>query len=139
MPLLLFYLTVVAQSGEITVKCRSIASHFNDPLTVSLFVFFEIEVFAFFGIILGLWVWLTFKFIHNCLYHDGPQFSFKTKGIKMANDTLVRNYTDAFVFTGIFWDMSCNSYLLSSLNISSDIMTSSQKSMLKSMVILNLA
>lgn len=35
----------------------------------------------------------------------------------MATDTLVRNYADAFIFTGIVWDLSVNRYLLSELNV----------------------
>ena len=64
-PIMFVYLTVVAKSGEITVKCQSIAKSFSDPEIVSLFAFFEIEVFAFGGILIGLWLWLTLKYWTN--------------------------------------------------------------------------
>ena len=130
-PMLFFYITAVAQAGEITVKCRGISSKFSNPNTVSLFVFFEIEVFAFFGIILGLWLWLTGKYFQNAIYHNGPQYTFKTKGIKSAADTLVRNHIDVFIFTGFFWDLTINAYLLSDLNASSDIIGDSSKTMIR--------
>ena len=71
-PLLLFYLVTVAQSAEITVKCRSISNKFKDPESVSLFVFFELEVFAFAGILLGLWVWISVKYYLSAVYTEGP-------------------------------------------------------------------
>lgn len=85
-PLLLFYMVTVAQSAEITVKCRSISSNFTDPNAVSLFVFFELEVFAFAGLLVGLWVWLTLKYFLSSMYAEGPQHVFKTRGVKHAND-----------------------------------------------------
>ena len=86
MPLLLFYLVTVAQSAEITVKCRSISDKFENPNSISLFVFFELEVFAFFGIITGLWIWLSVKYCLNCMQVNGPEHTFKTKGVKLAKD-----------------------------------------------------
>ena len=65
-------MVAVAQSGEITVKCRSISGKFDNPEVNALFIFFEFEVVAFFGIIIGLWAWLTFKYILNAIYVDGP-------------------------------------------------------------------
>ena len=70
--LMFFYLTVVAQSAEIVVKCRPISAKFKDPEIVSLFVFFEMEVWAFLGIIAGIWAWLSLKFLHNSFYKNGP-------------------------------------------------------------------
>jgi len=121
-PLLFFYIIAVAESAEITVKCRSISSKFKDPKVITLFTFFEIEVFAFAGIIFGLFIWLSVKFILNSIYTSGPQYKFKTSGVKMAHDTLVRNHDDAFIFTGIFWTLICNTYLLSDLNVSYEVM-----------------
>lgn len=118
------YLIIVAQAAEITVKCRSISSNFKDEKVVSLFVLFEIEVFAFCGIVAGLWFWLTIKFLLHALFEAGPKFSFKTRGIKKATDILVRNMVDAYVTTGLFWDMAVNIYLLSRLNVVSDIIDS---------------
>ena len=71
-PMLFFYIVIVAQSGEITVKCRSISGNFENASSVSLFVFFEMEVFASAGILLGLWLWLTSKYFLNAIYHNGP-------------------------------------------------------------------
>ena len=48
----------------------------------------------------------------------------------MASDTLVRNYNDAFIFTGFVWTSMINMYLLSPLNISYDVMIKSQRSMI---------
>jgi hypothetical protein len=115
--LMIFYLTVVAQSGEIVVKCRTIAPLFEDPATISLFIFFEIEVFAFLGIIAGLWIWLSMKFFLNNIYGNGPQFTFKTSGGYAAVDTITRNNLDVYILVGLFWDISCDIFLLSSLNV----------------------
>ena len=128
-PLMFLYLIIVAESAEITVKCRSIARNFEDPREVALFTFFELEVFAFAGILLGLFLWLSSKYILNALFTSGPQFNFKTSGVKLARDTLVRNHDDAFIFTGIMWTMSCNAYLLSDMNVSKDVTTKLQLSM----------
>ena len=136
-PLLFFYLVLVAQSGEITVKCRSISGSFQNNDVVSLFVFFEIEVFAFFGIIFGLWMWLTGKFFLNAMYHNGPQYVFKTKGVKTAIDVLTRNHIDVFIFTGFLYDMTINIYILSDLNQASELMTTSQTSMVKQLLFTN--
>lgn len=85
-PLLLFYLVTIAQAAEITVKCRSISNKFEHPDAVSLFVFFELEVFAFAGILFGLWIWITAKYYLSSLFTGGPQHVFKTKGVKQAKD-----------------------------------------------------
>lgn len=130
-PILFLYLIVVAESGEITVKCRSISNKFKNDDTVALFTFFEMEVFAFGGLLMGLWFWLIGKWICNCLFTDGPQFTFKTKGVKAAQDTLVRNHDDAYIATGIFWVASINVYLLTDLNVSKDVMTDAQQSMIR--------
>ena len=79
------------------------------------------EVFAFAGILFGLWVWLTTKFLLNGLFTEGPQHIFKTKGVKFAKDQLVRNFNDAFIYTGLFWEAMINVFLLSSLNSAKDI------------------
>lgn len=86
MPLLLFYLVTVAQAAEITVKCRSISDKFSNPDQVSFFVFFELEVFAFAGLLLGLFIWISWKYCLNAVYSGGPQHNFKTKGVKHAKD-----------------------------------------------------
>lgn len=122
-PLMFLYLIIVAESAEITVKCRSIARDFKDPREIALFTFFELEVFAFAGILFGLFLWLSCKYILNTIFTSGPQFNFKTSGVKLARDTLVRNHDDAFIFTGIMWTMSCNAYLLSEMNVSKDVTT----------------
>ena len=45
--LLFFYLIVVAQAGEIVVKCRTISDTFTNPKSAAFFMFFEFEVMAF--------------------------------------------------------------------------------------------
>ena len=130
-PLLLFYLVTVAQAAEITVKCRSISNKFRDLDSISLFVFFELEVFAFAGIIIGLWIWLSIKYCLSCLFQGGPEHTFKTPGVKLAKDQLVRNFVDVFIYTGLFWDVTINLYLLSELNVARDVMVDSQKSLIK--------
>ena len=110
-PVMFSYLTIVSKSGEITVKCRTLAQAFPDPEFVSLFAFFEIELFAFGGILLGLWLWLTLKFWTNQLFQDGPKFTFKTDSVRFADDLLIRNQKDAFIFTGVIWSCSINAYL----------------------------
>ena len=52
--LLFFYLIVVAQAGEIVVKCRTISDTFTNPKSAAFFMFFEFEVMAFIGLILGI-------------------------------------------------------------------------------------
>ena len=51
----------------------------------------------------------------------------------------MRNYDDAFIFNGFFWDMSCNIYLLSSLNGSRDRMDEPQVVTLNQMNVINYA
>ena len=63
-----FYLTVVAQASEITIKCRAVALKFDNLEFSNLLAFFEMEVFAFGGILFGLWLWLTLKFLTNFLF-----------------------------------------------------------------------
>ena len=77
-PVLLYYLVVVARAAEINVKCAEVSNKFVDAKVVSVFLTFEIEVFAFIGIIAGLWVWLTVKYIANSVYTNGPMLAFKT-------------------------------------------------------------
>ena len=84
--LLFFYLIVVAQAGEIVVKCRTISDTFTNQKTAAFFMFFEFEVMAFIGLILGLWMWLVVKFIISSLFMNGPVFYFKTAGVKDAKD-----------------------------------------------------
>ena len=69
-PLLFLYLVVVAQAAEVTVKCRGVSDKFGveDSELTALFIFFEMEVCAFFGMIFGLWVWLSSKYFLNALY-----------------------------------------------------------------------
>ena len=132
--MLLFYMVVVAQSGEITVKCRSIASEFKESEVVALFTFFEIEVMAFGGILIGLSSWLIYKWIFNNIYTEGPMYTFKTKGVKQTTDTLVRNYMDAYITTGIFWVAAINVYLTTQYNVARDVMTESQKTLVSALV-----
>lgn len=56
----------------------------------------------------------------------------------MAQDTLVRNHNDAFIFTGIVWTTTINIYLLSDLNVSYDVTLEQQIVMITSMFNLNL-
>jgi len=70
-PLLFLYLIVVAQAAEITVKCRYIAEKFTNQENTALFIYFEFEVCAFFGMMIGLWAWITVKYILNTIYLDG--------------------------------------------------------------------
>ena len=84
-PLLLIYLVIVYKASQITQLCRKTAQNLTElEQSISIFVFFEMETFAFFGIIFGLWLWITFKYILNCLYQDGPRHSFKTEAVKHA-------------------------------------------------------
>ena len=84
-PLLLIYLIIVYKASQITQLCRNTAQNLTElEQSISIFVFFEMETFAFFGIVFGLWLWLTFKYILNCLYQDGPRHSFKTEAVKHA-------------------------------------------------------
>ena len=121
------YLTIVAKLGEITVKCRTLALALPDPEAVSLFAFFEIELFAFGGILLGLWLWLTFKFWTSQLFQDGPKFTFKTDSVRLADDLLIRYHRDAFIFTGVVWSCSINAYLGPWGGIFGDNMTELEK------------
>ena len=83
---LLFYIITVERAAEITVKCRNISKKFDDPDVISLFVFFEMEVFAFLGILVGLLLWLIMKQCLNACFMSGPRYVFKTKGIRRATD-----------------------------------------------------
>ena len=122
-PLLLFYLIILAKSGEITVLCRETAKNLTGlEQSISIFVFFEIEVFAFFGILFGLWLWLSFKYFLNAIFQDGPRHSFKTDAVKHAKDLLMRNKIDAFTTTGIIWSFAINIFMTSGLNVARDLM-----------------
>ena len=139
-PLLLLYLVVLAKSGEITVMCRSVAHELTEyESSISVFVFFEIEVFAFFGIILGLWIWLTLKFILNCIFQDGPRHAFKTEGVKHAKDLLMRNNEDAFITTGILWTFAINMFLNSELNEAKDLMADYQKDLITYLIAIEIS
>ena len=98
--------------------------------SISIFVFFEIEVFAFFGIIFGLYLWLSFKFILNLVYQDGPRHAFKTEAVKHAKDLLMRNRTDAIITTGIIWSFAINMFLTSSLNVARGRMAEYQENLI---------
>ena len=121
-PVLLYYLVVVARAAEINVKCAEVSTKFADPKAVSVFLFFEIEVFVFMGIIAGLWVWLTTKYIANSVSSEGPMLFLKTPKTKYMSDQLMRNNKDVYVNTGIFWQTAVNLYLYSDQNIAKDIM-----------------
>ena len=77
---------VVARAAEINVKCAEVSTKFADPKAVSVFLFFEIEVFVFMGIIAGLWVWLTTKYIANSVSSEGPMLFLKTPKTKYMSD-----------------------------------------------------
>ena len=77
---------------------------------------------AFFGIIFGLWLWLSFKYILNTLYQDGPRHSFKTDAVKHAKDLLMRNKIDAFTTNGIIWSFAINVFLINDLNVAKGLM-----------------
>ena len=49
-------------------------------------MFFEFEVMAFIGLIIGLWMWLVVKYIISQLFMNGPAFYIKTPGVKDAED-----------------------------------------------------
>lgn len=51
----------------------------------------------------------------------------------------MRYYDDAFIFNGFFWDLSCNIYLLSSLNGTRYLMNDPQVEILNEMIALNCA
>ena len=56
---------------------------------------------------------------------------FKTKGVKLANDTLTRNFQDVYIWTGMFWFVAVNAYLASDLNAAKDVMTDENKSIIR--------
>ena len=126
LPVLFLYIALVALAAEVTVKCRAINTKFDEPEIIGLFTFFEIEVFAFFGIMIGLYLWLTIKYTLNTIYSAGPLYVFKTLGVKKARDTLVRNYEDAYIFMGLIWTLATNAYLNSNLNKSYEYMNDKQ-------------
>ena len=75
-------------------------------------MFFEFEVWAFIGLIIGLWMWLVVKFIISQLCVNGPAFKFKTAGVKDAEDQLTRNHTDANAFASLFYDVLINFFIV---------------------------
>ena len=80
-------------------------------------------MWAFFGILFGLWLWLTFKYILNLVYQDGPKHAFKTEAVKHAKDLLMRNKTDAFITTGIIWSYAINIFWTSELNVARGLLS----------------
>lgn len=104
---------------------------------MSFFVFFDIEVFVFLGMLLGLWVWLSVKFLVNKLYFSGPVFSFKTDGVKTARDVLTRNKSDAINLVAVFWCAFVNYHLSIGSNYLSDRMEESQYSILYALYYMN--
>ena len=56
----------------------------------------------------------------------------------MAKDQLIRNFNDAFIYTGLFWDATINVYLISNLNVAKDIMFDSQTKLVKQLIALNI-
>ena len=138
-PLLFFYIVAVAQAAEITVMCRTISTKFENPAYSELFVFFEMEVFAFLGVIIGLFFYLTVKFILNSLYKNGPMYNFKTKGVKQASDLLQRNYDNAVLVSSLVYDISINTYLLSDFNAVRDKVSKSEISIVHQLRYLGMA
>ena len=102
--------------------------------SISIFVFFEIEIFAFLGIMGGLWLWLTFKYIFNSGYQNGPSHAFKTEAVKHAKDLLMRNKEDAFIMTGIIWTAAINVFLTSSLNLAKNLMAPYQEDLINTLL-----
>ena len=87
---------------------------------------------------MGLLIWLSTKYCLSCIYVDGPMHTFKTKGVKMAKDQLVRNFKDVFIYTGMFWDVTINLYLLSQLNVARNVMLDSQEKLIRQLLVLSL-
>ena len=77
---------------------------------------------AFFGDLFGLWLWLSFKYIFNTLYQDGPKHSFKTYAVKYAKDLLMRNKIDVLTMTGGIWGFAINVFFISDLNVAKGLM-----------------
>ena len=56
----------------------------------------------------------------------------------MAKDQLVRNFKDVFIYTGMFWDVTINLYLLSELNVARNVMLDSQEKLIRQLLLLSL-
>lgn len=95
-------------------------------------------MFAFFGILFGLWLWLTFKYILNSIYQDGPRHTFKTESVKHAKDLLMRNNVDAFITTGILWTFAVNMFFNSELNEARSLMASYQENLIRGLILIEI-
>ena len=61
------------------------------------------------------------------MFQNGPTFTFKTDSVKFAEDLLIRNQKDAFIFTGVVWSCSINGYLSSDENLLRDKMSEMER------------
>ena len=70
------------------------------------------------------------------MFQNGPKFTFKTDSVRFAEDLLIRNQKDAFIFTGVVWSCSINGYLSSDENLLRDKMTEMERVFLTSLLYL---
>ena len=50
----------------------------------------------------------------------------------------MRNFEDVFIYTGMFWDVTINLYLLSELNVARNVMLDSQEKLIRQLLLLSL-
>lgn len=100
-------------------------------------MFFEFEVMAFIGLIIGLWMWLIVKYIIAQLFMNGPAFYIKTAGVKDAKDQLTRNHADANAYASLFYDFSINIFILGSSDIAHIVISESQRSIVNQLFVMN--
>ena len=70
------------------------------------------------------------------MFQNGPKFTFKTDSVRFAEDLLIRNQKDAFIFTGVVWSCSINGYLSNQENLLHDKMTEMERIFLTSLLYL---
>lgn len=132
LPVLFAYVALVAASAEVSVICRInkeesdllVAQDIRNAKEIALEIskinelitFFAIEVFAFVGVMMCLFIWLTMKFLLNSFYVAGPMQSFCKTSTFRPRDTLLRNFKDVQTFIGLTWTLAINFYIGSQLH-----------------------
>ena len=100
-------------------------------------MFFEFEIMAFIGLIIGLWMWLSVKFVISQLFMNGPEFYIKTAGVKDAKDQLTRNHADANAYASLFYDVSINIFILESANLGNVVISDAQRGIVNQLFVMN--
>ena len=110
LPALMCYISIVAQSGELSIRCADIKPTAGTLNMMEFYLVYDVEILAFMGIMMGLVIWLALKTVLNFIYETGPKFSKTTHSVRQAEDLLTRNFQDTSLTIGLVWSVCVNVY-----------------------------